>query len=271
MVVIEDGGIGSGQTGRRRPTSSMRSTIASSISSGITASAARGWLPRAIRPPSTTSRASSSRERIACDFLRLDGYLFCAAGHDEKLLDRELEATHRAGLHNVARIGRAPISFDTGPCLRFPNQAQFHPLKYLAGLAEAIERAGGRIYTGTHATKIEGGAGASVGTPGGTVRAGSIVVATNVPVNDRVVVHTKQAPYMTYVIGARVPRGAVTTALYWDTGDPYHYIRLVTAIDSDPRSADRRRRGSQERTGRRHRRTASAARTLGARAFPDDG
>jgi glycine/D-amino acid oxidase-like deaminating enzyme len=61
------------------------------------------------------------------------------------------------GLHNVAKSGRAPLAFDTGPCLRFPNQAQFHPLKYLAGLAAAIERAGGRIYTGTHATKIDGG------------------------------------------------------------------------------------------------------------------
>ena len=30
-----------------------------------------------------------------------------------------------------------------------------------------------------------------------------------------------------------MPRGSVTTALYWDTGDPYHYIRLVTAIDAD--------------------------------------
>ena len=41
------------------------------------------------------------------------------------------------------------------------------------------------------------------------VTADAVVVATNVPVNDRVAIHTKQAPYMTYVIGARVPRGSV--------------------------------------------------------------
>jgi Rieske Fe-S protein len=57
------------------------------------------------------------------------------------------------------------------------------------------------------------------------VCADAIVVATNVPVNDRVAIHTKQAPYMTYVIGARVPRGAAPQVLSWDTGDPYHYIR----------------------------------------------
>jgi hypothetical protein len=51
-------------------------------------------------------------------------------------------------------------------------------------------------------------------------------VATNTPVNDRVAIHTKQAAYRTYVIGMRVPKGSVTRALYWDTPDPYHYVRL---------------------------------------------
>jgi Rieske Fe-S protein len=31
---------------------------------------------------------------------------------------------------------------------------------------------------------------------------------------------------MSYAIGAIVPRGAVATALYWDTLDPYHYVRI---------------------------------------------
>jgi Rieske Fe-S protein len=52
-----------------------------------------------------------------------------------------------------------------------------------------------------------------------------LVATTNVPVNDRLAIHTKQAPYQTYVIAARVPRGAVPDILSWDTGDPYHYIR----------------------------------------------
>jgi len=38
--------------------------------------------------------------------------------------------------------------------------------------------------------------------------------------------HFKQAPYITFVIGAKVPRGSVPKALYWDTLDPYHYVRL---------------------------------------------
>ena len=169
-------------------------------------------------------------EGIDCDFERLDGYLFLPPGGKEELLDHELAAARRAGLEGVEKIERAPLaSFDTGPCLRFPRQGQFHPLKYLAGLAKAIERAGGRLFTDTHAERIEGSAGgrpARIEAGGHVVTAGAVVVATNTPVNDLLVLHTKQAPYMTYVIGARVPRGSVTKALYWDTEDPYHYVRL---------------------------------------------
>ena len=53
-----------------------------------------------------------------------------------------------------------------------------------------------------------------------------LVVATNSPVNDRFALHSKQAPYRTFVVGLRVAQGTIPTALYWDTGDPYHYVRL---------------------------------------------
>jgi glycine/D-amino acid oxidase-like deaminating enzyme/nitrite reductase/ring-hydroxylating ferredoxin subunit len=179
-------------------------------------------------------------EKIACDFERLDGYLFVPPGESTEILDRELAAVHRAGLADVELVERAPLaSFDTGPSLRFPRQGQFHPLKYLAGLARAIERDGGRIFTGMHAKKIEGGATARIETSGGpVVTAGAVVVATNTPVNDLVAIHTKQAPYLTYVIGARTPRGSVARALYWDTPDPYHYVRLQSAGDAQAGAYD---------------------------------
>ncbi len=166
-------------------------------------------------------------EQINCDFERLDGYLFFAPGEKEEILDRELAAARRAGLTDLEKVVYAPFSsFDTGPCLRFPNQAQFHPLKYLAGLAKAIVRDGGLLFANTHADHIEGGSQAQIKVGDYLVTAGAVVVATNTPINDLVAMHTKQAPYITYVIGARVPRGSVTKALYWDTQDPYHYIRL---------------------------------------------
>jgi glycine/D-amino acid oxidase-like deaminating enzyme/nitrite reductase/ring-hydroxylating ferredoxin subunit len=170
------------------------------------------------------------QEAIDCEFERLDGYLFVPPRESQQVLDAELAAVHRAGLTDIEKVERVPWdSYDTGPALRFPRQAQFHPLKYLAGLARAIKENGGRIYTGTHAKEIEGGKQARVETSGGgVVTASAVVVATNTPVNDLVAIHTKQAAYQSYVIGARIPKGSVTRGLYWDTPDPYHYIRLET-------------------------------------------
>jgi glycine/D-amino acid oxidase-like deaminating enzyme/nitrite reductase/ring-hydroxylating ferredoxin subunit len=168
-------------------------------------------------------------ENIECEFERLDGYLFTPPDESKEQLEDELKATHRCGLTETELVERAPIKdFDTGRALRFPDQAQFHPLLYLKGLAAAIRRDGGRIYTGVHADKIEGGRkSARVETSDERViTAFAVVVATNTPVNDRFAIHTKQAPYITYVIGARVPPGSVQKALYWDTPDPYHYVRV---------------------------------------------
>ncbi len=164
-------------------------------------------------------------ESIDCEFNRLSGYLFLGEGDTLDLLEREREAAHRAGLTDVEFVHRAPMSdFNTGRCLRFPRQAQFHPLKYLRGLAEAFERLGGLIQTTSHVAKIDGGL---VETDGGSrVNADVVIVATNTPVNDLVAIHTKQAPYQTYVIAAPIPHGNIDPALYWDTLHAYHYIRL---------------------------------------------
>jgi glycine/D-amino acid oxidase-like deaminating enzyme len=174
-----------------------------------------------------------TEEEIDCEFERLDGYLFVPPGESKEILDRELEAAHRAGLTDLEIVERAPLqSYDTGKALRFPRQAQFHPLKYLAGLASAIERDGGRIYNQTHASKIEGGDTARIETSTESiVSADAVVVATNTPVNDLFAIHTKQAAYLTYVIGALVRRGEVERALFWDTPHPYHYIRLESLND----------------------------------------
>jgi nitrite reductase/ring-hydroxylating ferredoxin subunit len=57
--------------------------------------------------------------------------------------------------------------------------------------------------------------------------AGAVVVATNSPISDRVSIHTKQAAYRSYVLGFELPANSLQRALYWDTQDPYHYVRLA--------------------------------------------
>jgi glycine/D-amino acid oxidase-like deaminating enzyme/nitrite reductase/ring-hydroxylating ferredoxin subunit len=174
-------------------------------------------------------------ERIACHFARVDGWLFAAPGTPDERLDDELRAAHQAGLLAVRRTERAPLPhFDTGPALRFPRQAQLHPLRYLDGLWAAARRHGVRAYGHTRATAIAGARPARVTTTAGpAVVAERVVVATNTPVVSAPTLHAKQAPYRTYVVTARVPRGAVPPALYWDTAEPFHYLRTQPAGEHD--------------------------------------
>ena len=172
--------------------------------------------------------AIQAQEAIDCDFRRLDGVLFPALGMEPSVLDQEVEA---------ARTLKVPVRDTKGlpfeglaetRCLRYPNQATFHPLKYLRGLADAVQSSGGRFYANTTVEKIEEDAeGVTItAAGGGIVRASTAVVATNSPINDRVAIHTKMAPYRTYAMAFTLPRGSLADGLYWDTLESYHYVRL---------------------------------------------
>jgi glycine/D-amino acid oxidase-like deaminating enzyme/nitrite reductase/ring-hydroxylating ferredoxin subunit len=232
VVVLDDGPIFSGET--ERTTAHLASALDDGFVRLEKTHGQDGSRLAALSHVAAIDQIESTAlaEEIACDFCRLDGYLFARPGESTDVLDQELEAARRAGL-TVESVARVPVrSFDSGRALRFANQGQFHPLKYLTGLVRAIIRDGGQLFTHTHATKIKDGSSPLVETANGMViAAGAVVVATNTPVNDLVTMHTKQAPYRSYVVAARIPSGSVAPALYWDTEDPYHYVRLETVRD----------------------------------------
>ena len=113
-----------------------------------------------------------------------------------------------------------------GPCLIIPRQGRFHPLKYLDGLSEVLEKLNVQLFTETAVEKVEESDGSVLlHAAGGVVTAAAAVVATNVPIIDGLTISAKEAPYRTFVLAGEVKRGAVDNALYWDTEDPYHYVR----------------------------------------------
>ncbi|MFL5479169.1 MAG: FAD-dependent oxidoreductase [Gemmatimonadaceae bacterium] len=240
VVVIDDGPIGGGETGRT--TAHLTAALDDRYYEIEKLHGEEGARLAAESHMSAIHRIESiaSMEDIDCEFERVEGYLFLGGKDTRKELEKELAATHRAGLSDTQIVDRIPFTFwDSGPALRFPRQATFHPLKYIKGLARAILRDGGRIYTGVHAEKIVDGEPGKITTSDGhVISADNIIVCTNTPVNDWLIIHSKQAAYRTYVIAARVPKGAVPHGLYWDTPDPYHYIRLQPAEDKTGRELD---------------------------------
>ena len=174
-------------------------------------------------------------ERIDCDFRRVDGFLFPGPQTGQEEMDDERDAAGQAGMTVKVKVGLPFQGHEDTRCLRYPDLATFHPLKYLRGLVRCIEMRGGKLYADTAVVGTEEtDDGVSITTEGGaTVRARHAVVATNSPINDRVELHSKQAPYRTYAMALTLPRGALPDALYWDTLDPYHYVRIQPGTDAD--------------------------------------
>ena len=235
VVVLDDGDIGGGMT--QRTTAHLANAVDDRYTEIERRHGEQGARVVAESHTAAIDRIehTSVDEEIECDFERVDGFLFVPPDASHELLERELVAAHRAGLTQVEQLELQPLGAEfLDRCLRFPRQGQLHPLKYLNGVADAIARRGGRIFCGTHAASVEGGKSARVKTTSGhTVSAAAVVVATNTPINDVVAIHTKQAPYSTYVVALRVPASGAEHALYWDTADPYHYVRLHRHGGSD--------------------------------------
>lgn len=234
VIVLDDGTIGSGETGRT--TAHLASAIDDRYFRIEHLHSERGAAISAESHSAAIDRIEEivRAEGIDCGFERVNGYLVSVADQEPSILERERDAALRAGLGGVTLLDAIPEpGFPSLPCLRFPRQGQFHPLEYISGLARAILRRGGRIHGDTRVIDVTDGEPVRVEAARGvTVTATDAIVATNTPINDRFTIHTKQAPYRTYVIAAPVPRGSVAHALLWDTGDPYHYVRVHGARSS---------------------------------------
>ena len=246
VVLIDDGPIGSGMTGRT--TAQLVNAIDDRY---IDIEKFLGEECSRLHAESHTAaidkvEAIVRELNLDCNFERVDGYLFLPPGGSVKELMNELDAVRRAGISGVERVDKVPnTKIKSDAVLRWPLQAEFHPLKYLDGVAQAIVDLGGTIFTGSRVVNVKDGDRVTIETSDGhKITAQAAVVATNCPINDRLVIHSKQAPYASYVICLRV-KEKIGHAMFWDTAVtaddekqtigpvPYHYVRFATDNEGD--------------------------------------
>jgi glycine/D-amino acid oxidase-like deaminating enzyme/nitrite reductase/ring-hydroxylating ferredoxin subunit len=176
-----------------------------------------------------------------CEFRRVPGFLHAALGgkrDESRELKEEAELARELGF---AAEFVEHVPYFARPGIRFPNQAKFHPLKYLAALARAIPGEGSAVFEHAEATeitaeeeqpfKVEAGSGAALGE--------FLVIATHVPLMGvtsllpATLFQTKIYPYTSYVVGGTAPKGHLPEASFWDTSDPYFYLRVDAGKKSD--------------------------------------
>lgn len=143
-------------------------------------------------------------EKIDCDFQRCNAYII-SKENDLKILAAEKDAMQKVGIS--ARITTIQLKNEGVHTIELSQQAFFHPLKYLAGLANTLKERGIKIYTNTSVIEVDKNI---VHTDTGhVISAKHIIVATNSPINIKYGIYLKQTAYRTYMIGSLIKKDEI--------------------------------------------------------------
>lgn len=138
-------------------------------------------------------------------------------------MEKMIEGCTKVGM-DIGYTNTSPLPMPYYKIASFTGQAQFHPLKYIIGLAKAFEEKGGRILHNNPVTKVEEGDVISAHTPAGIIKAKKLVYATHVPPGVNIL-HFRAAPYRSYVMAVKLKDEKYPEAVAYDMEDPYHYYR----------------------------------------------
>jgi glycine/D-amino acid oxidase-like deaminating enzyme/nitrite reductase/ring-hydroxylating ferredoxin subunit len=177
---------------------------------------------------------SLAEEGITCGFRRVPGFL-CAPFLDDAGADSARDAL-REDARVAAELGFSARFTESGPitgkpAVAFADQAVFHPLEYIAGLALTVNGAGSVVREMCEVGDVIQDP-LAVNVNGETIACKDILIATHVPIVgmrnlvDATLFQTKLYPYSSYVLGARLADNSLAPGLYFDTTDPYYFLRV---------------------------------------------
>jgi glycine/D-amino acid oxidase-like deaminating enzyme/nitrite reductase/ring-hydroxylating ferredoxin subunit len=172
--------------------------------------------------------ARVARDGIDCDFRRQPSYTYVTSVDDRGRVEQEAEAAIEAGLP-AELVEETPLPFPVAAAVRFEQQAEFHPRRYLFALAERLETiAGARVFERSHAVEVGAHEGRQVVKgPGGRVLAERVVIATHYPFLDRSLAFARLRPERSYAIACRIA-GAPPAGMHISGGDePKRSVRAV--------------------------------------------
>jgi glycine/D-amino acid oxidase-like deaminating enzyme/nitrite reductase/ring-hydroxylating ferredoxin subunit len=171
--------------------------------------------------------ANVERYGIECDLRRKPNLTYGEDDAGREAIGREAEAARRAGLPAELLGDIAELPFAVRAAVELTDQAEFHPLRYLYGLADAAATAGAALHEGTRVVGVDDGAPCRVVTEAGDeLRANHVILATHLPILDRGLFFARTHPERSYVVLARV-RGAVPQGMYLSDESPAHSLRAV--------------------------------------------
>jgi glycine/D-amino acid oxidase-like deaminating enzyme/nitrite reductase/ring-hydroxylating ferredoxin subunit len=162
---------------------------------------------------------------IACELERKDAYTYTCDAALRDDIAAEVKAAKRVGF-DAEFLERAPLPFDTAGAMRFPDEAQFNPAKYLIGLAAAAEAAGCRIFENTPVTAVDAKARWRATSKEGSLDVGHVVIATNLPFAGPIEYDGRTQPRCHIAMAFRMVPAAAIDGMFIGIDDPTHSLRM---------------------------------------------
>lgn len=153
---------------------------------------------------------------IDCDLRRKPAYAYTESDDERNTVLQEAEDALASGLP-ASYTEELDLPWPVAGAVRFDDQAEFHPVKYLLPLAQEVQGEGSAVFEHTRAVGVKDGERPQVTTADGhSVTARHVVVATHAPFLDRAGFFARMHPERSYVLGVTV-RGAVPQGMYIST------------------------------------------------------
>jgi len=142
-------------------------------------------------------------EEVKCDLHRRPAFTYASEASDLDSIEGEAQAAQEAGLAAVL-TDEIDLPYPVAGAVRLDDQIEFHPVRYVRGLAAALDGDGSQVFEHTRALDVREGSPCVVHTTGGTVTAGQVVAATHYPMLDRGLFFARLTPQRSYSIAARI-------------------------------------------------------------------
>jgi glycine/D-amino acid oxidase-like deaminating enzyme/nitrite reductase/ring-hydroxylating ferredoxin subunit len=164
---------------------------------------------------------------IDCDFERKPNYVFAENATDLGSIEREVGVEVDAGLPS-SFVEELDLPFPVAGAVRMEDQAQFHPRRYLLGLAAALAEDGTPVVERTPGLAVhEGRHGCRVETERGEVTADDVVLATQFPFVNRGLLFAKAYAYTEYAVAARIDADLAPQGMFINAGSPTRSFRTA--------------------------------------------
>jgi glycine/D-amino acid oxidase-like deaminating enzyme/nitrite reductase/ring-hydroxylating ferredoxin subunit len=175
----------------------------------------------------------AERLGIDCDLERRPNHVWAESAVELESLRAESLVERELGLPTTLLDAADELPFEVTGLLRMEDQAQFHPRRFLLGLAAAIDGDGSSVFEHARAHRVdERDDGCVVGTPAGSIRARHVVVATQYPFLNRGFFFAKLYPHREYAIAVRSEPGRLR-GMYINSGSPTRSLRQAADAEGE--------------------------------------